>query len=126
MTSQYEVYKCDTCGNVIVVFHPAPGNLVCCGTDMVLQAEKAADQGKEKHVPVIEKTATGVLVSCGDVPHPMEEKHYIEWIEVHGGDYYFIKKLSPGSEPKAEFPCSGGAVTARAYCNIHGLWKSSN
>lgn len=125
MTSLYEVYKCDTCGNITVVFHPAPGTLVCCGANMVLQVEKTADQGKEKHVPVIEKADAGILVKCGEVPHPMEEKHYIEWIEVHGGDYYFIKKLAPGAKPEAEFPCATTDVKARAYCNVHGLWTSS-
>ncbi|PWR74005.1 desulfoferrodoxin [Methanospirillum lacunae] len=125
MTELYEVYKCEKCGNITVVFHPAAGNLVCCGADMVKQVEKTADQGKEKHVPVIEKTATGILVKCGEVPHPMEEKHYIEWIEVHGGAYYFIKRLSPGEKPEAEFPCETTDVVAREYCTVHGLWTSA-
>jgi len=124
MTSLYEVYKCEKCGNITVVFHASAGSLVCCGADMVLQTEKTADQGKEKHVPVAEKTSTGILVKCGEVPHPMEEKHYIEWIEVQGGDYYCVKRLSPGDKPEAEFSCQCAEMKVRAYCNVHGLWKA--
>ncbi|HWQ65746.1 MAG TPA: desulfoferrodoxin [Methanospirillum sp.] len=124
MTSLHEVYKCEKCGNIAVIFHPAAGALVCCGADMTLMPEKNADQGKEKHVPVISQDGSGIQVKCGDIPHPMEEKHYIEWIEVQGGDYYFIKRLTPGNSPEAEFPCASTDVTARAYCNVHGLWTS--
>ena len=100
MTKLFEVYKCSVCGNTVMVVGASGGTMVCCGQPMVLQQEKTADQGKEKHVPVIEKTAKGILVKVGSVPHPMEEKHYIQWIEVRSGDNSYLKWLRPGRKPK--------------------------
>jgi superoxide reductase len=91
---------------------------------MTLQQEKTADQGKEKHVPVIEKSATGILLKVGSVPHPMEEKHFIEWIEVRSGNAVFNKGLQAGEKPEAEFCITDTNVKARAYCNVHGLWTN--
>jgi superoxide reductase len=98
--------------------------MVCCGKPMTLQQEKNSDQGKEKHVPVVEKSAKGILVKVGSVPHPMEEKHYIEWIEVRSGNNVSVKWLLPGEKPEAEFCISDINVKARAYCNVHGLWTN--
>jgi len=119
MTKQKEIYKCNICGNIIEMIHPGAGQLICCGEPMKLQVEKETDEGKEKHVPVIEKTETGILVKVGAVPHPMEEAHYIEWIEVNNCKVF----LKPGDNPSAKFNISGD-VSVRIYCNIHGLWKS--
>jgi len=119
-----EVYKCGVCGNIVEVLHVGGGELVCCGQPMQLQAEKTADQGKEKHVPVIEKTAKGIKVKVGSIAHPMEEKHYIEWIEVVVDGNPQIKFLKPGDLPEAEFEVSGANITAREFCTVHGLWKS--
>jgi superoxide reductase len=119
-----EVYKCEVCGNIVEVLHVGGGELVCCGQPMKLQAEKTEDQGKEKHVPVIEKTDRGILVRVGSVPHPMEEKHYIEWIEVITNDKAYRKFLKPGQNPEAAFEVSPGALTVREYCNVHGLWAA--
>ena len=91
---------------------------------MVLQQEKTTDQGKEKHVPVVEKSAKGIIVKPGSVPHPMEEKHFIEWIEVRTGNNVFIKGLFPGEKPEAEFCVTDENVKVRAYCNVHGLWTN--
>jgi superoxide reductase len=124
MTKMLEVYKCGVCGNITMVVNPSGGSLVCCGQPMALQSEKTDDAGKEKHVPVIEKTATGIIVRLGSVPHPMEEKHYIQWIEVISRDSLFVKGLKPVQKPKAEFPVTGARVKVRAYCNVHGLWKN--
>ena len=124
MTKLSEVYKCEVCGNITRVVHASGGTLVCCGKPMTLQQEKNIDQGKEKHVPVVEKTATGIIVKLGSVPHPMEEKHYIEWIEVRTGDNVFIKGLKPGDNPGAEVCVADTNVKARAYCNVHGLWTN--
>jgi len=123
MTKQLEVYKCNLCGNIIEVLHPGVGKLVCCGQPMELLEEKTEDVGREKHVPVIEETEKGIRVKVGSVPHPMEEKHYIEWIEVIANGKVYRKFLKPGEKPEAEFSVSG-KVVAREYCNIHGLWKS--
>jgi superoxide reductase len=124
MTKLKEVYKCNVCGNVVEVLHDGVGELVCCGEPMQLLSEKQQDVGNEKHVPVIEKTATGVKVTVGSIPHPMEEKHYIEWIELLADDVVYRKFLKPGEKPEAEFCVTAKKLVAREYCNIHGLWKS--
>ena len=123
MTQLFEVYKCGNCGNIVKVVHASGGTMVCCGAPMILQIEKTDDQGKEKHVPVIERSQKGILVKIGSVPHPMEEKHYIEWIEVLVDGAVYRQFLAPGGKPEASFSVSGTAVTAREYCSLHGLWK---
>ena len=124
MTKLYEVYKCEVCGNITKVIHASGGSMVCCGKPMTLQVEKTTDQGKEKHVPVVEKSAQGILVKLGSIPHPMEEKHYIEWIEVQDGDSLLSTNLHPGQKPEAGFCVTDTGAKARAYCNVHGLWTN--
>lgn len=124
MPELHEVYKCEVCGNIVVLVHGGAGDLVCCGENMKLFTENTVDAAKEKHVPVIEKTDTGYKVSVGSVPHPMEEKHWIEWIELQADGKSYRQFLSPGDTPVAEFCIQASKVTAREYCNIHGLWKS--
>jgi superoxide reductase len=124
MAERLEVYKCDLCGNIVEVLHGGAGELVCCGEDMKLFVENTVDAAKEKHVPVIEKTAEGFKVKVGDVAHPMEEKHYIEWIEVIVGGKAYRQFLKPGETPEATFCVDADHVTAREYCNLHGLWKA--
>jgi len=123
MAKKLEVYKCDVCGNMVEVVHAGQGTLVCCGQDMTLQVENTVDAAKEKHVPVIEKIDGGYKVSVGSVPHPMEEKHYIEWIEIIVDGKAFRQFLKPGEAPEAVFKVEQKNVTAREYCNLHGLWK---
>ena len=124
MTELNQVYKCSVCGNMVEVVHASAGTLVCCGKEMVLQKENTVDASKEKHVPVIEKTANGLKVKVGAVPHPMEEKHYIEWIEVIADGRSYKKFLKPGDKPEAEFCVVAAQVTVREYCTVHGLWKA--
>lgn len=124
MAERKQVYKCELCGNVVEVLHGADGTLVCCGAEMVLFEEKSADEGKEKHVPVVEVTADGVKVKVGSNPHPMEEKHFIEWIEIIDAETACRHYLQPGQPPEAFFKGCSANVTAREYCNVHGLWKS--
>ncbi len=90
---------------------------------MQLMAENSVDAAKEKHVPVIEKVDNGYKVTVGSVPHPMEDKHYIEWIELIAGDRAYRQFLNPGDAPEAFFCIDADAVTAREYCNLHGVWK---
>ena len=125
MTKLNEIYKCSACGNIVEVVHTGQGELVCCEEPMELQEENTVDAEYEKHVPVIEKGDGKVVVKVGDVPHPMEEKHYIEWIEVISGDKVYRKYIKPGDVPEAEFKVNGDDVKAREYCNLHGLWVSS-
>lgn len=122
-----QVYKCELCGNIVTAIHPGGGDLVCCGQPMKQMTENTVDAAKEKHVPVIEKTEKGYKVKVGSVAHPMEEKHYIEWIELKVGGTIYVKPLAPGQAPEAEFcvcSCATGPVIAREYCNLHGLWKA--
>ncbi len=118
-----DVYKCGVCGNVVEVVHQSTGQLHCCGRPMIKLAEKSNDVGNEKHVPVIEVNEDTIVVRVGSVPHPMEENHYIEFIEISVDGVVLRKHLKPGDEPKAVFKVKGNVDYARAYCNIHGLWK---
>ncbi|NQU82393.1 MAG: desulfoferrodoxin [Parcubacteria group bacterium] len=125
MTQLNQIYKCNVCGNIVEVLHTGEGELVCCGQPMELLKEKQEDEAQEKHVPVVEKTDKGVKVKVGSTPHPMTEEHYIEWIEVETSDGRIGKKfLKSGDAPEAEFSPRVEVLEARAYCNIHGLWKS--
>lgn len=124
MAKKLEVYKCEICGNIVEVVHGGAGTLVCCGQNMVLLKENTVDAAREKHVPVIEKTAAGFLVKIGSVAHPMEEKHHIEWIEVLADGKSYRQFLEPGDKPEALFKIDAQNVTAREYCNLHGFWKS--
>ncbi len=123
MAEKLQVYKCNICGNIVEVLHGGAGELVCCGEPMELLDEKTADTGKEKHVPVIEKIDGGFKVKVGDVPHPMEEKHYIEWIELLADGKAYRQFLQPGKPAEAVFNIEAATVSAREYCNVHGLWK---
>jgi superoxide reductase len=124
MAERLEVYKCAICGNIVEVLHGGAGQLVCCNQPMALVKENSVDASLEKHVPVIEKTPDGIKVKVGSVAHPMEEKHYIEWIEIIADGKAYRQFLSPGNAPEAFFPVKGENVTAREYCNLHGLWKA--
>ena len=119
-----EVYKCEVCGNMVEVIRVGGGELVCCNQPMTLMQPKTEDQGKEKHVPVIEKTDKGVKVKVGSVPHPMEEKHFIEWVTVDTDRGPFRKFLKPGEPPEAEFHIKEEVLGAREFCNVHGLWSA--
>ncbi|MBU4234031.1 MAG: desulfoferrodoxin [Proteobacteria bacterium] len=124
MTEKLQIYKCEVCGNIVEMLHAGAGQLVCCGQPMKLFLENTMDAAKEKHVPVIEKTATGFKVKVGSVAHPMEAAHYIEWIEVMADGQAYRKFLNPGEAPEATFEIKAEKVTAREYCNLHGLWKA--
>jgi superoxide reductase len=123
MTKLNEVYKCNVCGNIVEMVHTGAGQLVCCNQPMELLKENSTDAAKEKHVPVVEKADNGFLVKVGSVPHPMEEKHYIEWVEIIADGVSCKKFLKPRDKPEAELCVKADTVTARAYCNLHGLWK---
>lgn len=124
MAKKLEIYKCMLCGNIVEVVHGGDGELVCCGEPMKLMTESTADSTKEKHVPLIEKIDGGYKVTVGSTIHPMTEEHHIEWIELLADGKAYRQFLVPGKEPIATFCIKADKVSAREYCNIHGLWKS--
>jgi len=124
MAERLEVYKCGVCGNIVEVLHGGAGELVCCGKPMQLLTENTVDAAKEKHVPVVSKVAEGVKVQVGSVAHPMEEKHYIEWIEIIADGKSYRQFLKSGEAPEATFNVKADKITAREYCNLHGHWKA--
>ncbi len=124
MAEKLEIYKCEACGNIVEVLHGGKGELVCCGSPMKLFNENTVDAAKEKHIPVVEKIEGGVKIKVGDVAHPMEEKHYIEWIEIIADGKAYRQFLNPGDTPEATFYIEANQVSVREYCNLHGLWKS--
>lgn len=123
MTGLLEIYKCEVCGNIVEMIHTGQGQLVCCGQPMKIFKENTVDAAKEKHVPVKEFVDGGLKVKVGSVAHPMEDKHFIEWIEIVADGKSYRHFLKPGEAPEAFFPVSG-EFAAREYCNLHGLWKS--
>jgi len=123
-TKVLEVYKCTLCGNMVEVIHQGEGELVCCGQPMNLLMENSVEAAQEKHVPVVEKIDGGFKVTVGSVPHPMEEKHFIEWVELIADGKAYRQFLNPGDAPEAVFAIDAESVTAREHCNLHGLWKS--
>ncbi len=125
MTERLQVYKCEVCGNIVEVLTAGKGELVCCGQPMALQVEDSVDAAVEKHVPVIEKTAEGITVKIGSVPHPMAEDHHIEWAQLIQGNLSYRIFLEVNGAPEALFGATPDGAYAREYCNLHGLWKSS-
>ena len=125
MTKVREVYRCEVCGNVVEVVNEGAPALVCCGKPMTKLEAKTEDTGQEKHVPVIEEADKGIKVKVGSVQHPMEEKHYIKFIEILTKDRVLRTELKPGQAPEASSCASRADVLeVREFCTIHGLWKS--
>jgi len=132
MTKINEIYKCAVCGNIVEMVHAGAGTLVCCGEPMVLQNPNTVDASLEKHVPVVLNrpkadqpgagTSNGYKIQIGSELHPMTAEHYIEWIEIVADGKIDRKYLQPGDEPIFEFCSEATEITARAYCNLHGLW----
>jgi superoxide reductase len=124
MAKIFEIYKCDICGNIVETVQGGKGALVCCGEEMVLLAENTVDAAKEKHVPVIERSNGTIKVKVGSVAHPMEDAHYIQWVEILADGKSYTQFLKPGDAPEATFKIDAKEVTAREYCNLHGQWKA--
>ncbi len=126
MTKLNQVYKCNVCGNIVEMAHTGVGRLVCCGESMQLMEEQSQEQGYEKHLPVLNEVEGGIKIKVGSAPHPMETEHYIEWIEIIFDGKVGKKFLNPGDTPEAEFEFVNipEKFIVRAYCNIHGIWKS--
>lgn len=126
MTQKNQVYKCSVCGNMVEVLHTGVGELVCCDKPMILMEEKVKEaEGQEKHLPVVTISGNSYQVDIGSVAHPMEENHYIEWVEVITSNAVYKRFLNPEDAPQVTFNVSGDVLQTKAYCNIHGLWVSA-
>ncbi len=123
MAERHQIYKCAACGIIAEVLDGGSGQMTCCGEPMKHLVEQTADAATEKHVPVIEKIEGGYKVKVGSVPHPMEAKHFIEWIELLADGRACRRFLEPGGAPEAVFIVQAESVSAREFCNVHGLWK---
>jgi len=124
MVSRNQVYRCNSCGNMIEVVHAGGGKLVCCSSAMEQLVENTTDAAKEKHVPVAERVADGIRVTVGSVPHPMQEEHMIQWVELLEDGKVHRRHLEPGQPPVAEFAVYAESFAVREYCNLHGLWRA--
>ncbi|MFA5080595.1 MAG: desulfoferrodoxin [Candidatus Paceibacterota bacterium] len=120
-----QICKCNICGNIVEILHAGVGNLVCCNQPMEKLVEKTQqEEGFEKHLPVIEKKGSLIKIKVGDVLHPMEDTHFIEWIEVVEDGVSYRKMLNPGQSPEMQIEVGDGEIFVRSFCNIHGVWKS--
>ena len=126
MAEKLDIFKCMKCGNVVEVLHGGCDSMTCCGEAMKHMKEGATDGALEKHVPVIEKIDGGYKVTVGSVADPMTEDHYIPWIELIADGQSLMAFLKPGDKPEAVFKTDAAKVTAREYCNLHGVWKAEN
>jgi len=125
MTQLRELYRCEVCGNIVEVVNEGATALVCCGEPMIKLEAKTEDQGREKHVPVVEETDSGIKVKVGSIEHPMEDKHYIKFIEILLKDRIIRKELKPGQAPEVKYCATkSDVIEVREFCSIHGLWKN--
>jgi superoxide reductase len=126
MTNLRELYHCSICGNVVEVVNTGATSLVCCNKPMDKLVAGSKDASVEKHVPVIETVDGGIKVKVGSAAHPMEEKHFIRFIEVLTKDQILRAELAPNQAPEASFMVKADEVVeVREYCTVHGLWNAS-
>ena len=118
-----KIYKCDVCKNMVDLLHDGGRQLTCCDTLMRELVANTQEASEEKHIPVIERSEKELLVRVGEVEHPMDENHYIEWIAIVSGKTVIRRFLSPGDKPEARFAPNSKDIEVFAYCNLHGLWK---
>ena len=126
MTEINQIYKCNICGNIVEVLSNGAGELTCCGQAMELLEPTQKEEGGIKHIPVITKEDGKIVVTMGEVAHPMEEEHHIVFVELIIGNKIYRANLNAGDEPKAIFDVDAELddVKAIEYCNLHGLWHS--
>ena len=126
MSDRVKFLKCEICGNIAAMINDNGPKIVCCGKPMGVIKANTVDASKEKHVPLVTRVNGKLTVVVGAIAHPMEEKHYIEWICVVQNEYVQRVTLKPGDAPSYEFAdINEGTSDIYAYCNLHGLWKTS-
>ena len=119
-----QVYYCQVCSNLVELTQVGGGDLVCCGQNMTLLTAKTIEEGKEKHLPIVEASSAGITVTVSSTLHPMDDKHHIVWIEaLTTDDKVYRHHLKPTHPPHTRFSLSEANIKqVRIYCNIHGLW----
>lgn len=118
--------RCNKCGNMVAVVKESGVPVMCCGEAMKEIMAGEVEASTEKHIPVYKVEGNKVFVTVGEVEHPMQEEHYIEWISIQTKFGNQRKVLEPGQKPEVCFSiCEGDEVeVVYAYCNLHGLWKA--
>ena len=127
MTELNELYRCNVCGNVVEVVGKSFGELVCCSEPMEKLEAKKEENMYEKHLPVLVKDENEkYIIRVGSAEHPMEEKHYIMFIEAISKDGKYLKRvfLNPKEKPELNPDCICNHLNARELCNIHGLFEA--
>lgn len=125
MTKEHKFYRCRHCGNLVGLIENAGVPMICCGEPMEELKPNTADGAQEKHVPVVTKQGDKLRVDVGEVFHPMEEKHSIQWVYLQTQRGGQRKGFDPGDKPEAVFcVIDDEPVAVFAYCNLHGLWKT--
>ena len=117
-----KIYRCPICGNIIEVLEGDIAHITCCGISMELLEANVVDASQEKHLPVYKKDGDKIIVSVGEITHPMDDDHYINWIMMVSGKEVIRINLQPSDEPEAIFKYEKDSEVY-AYCNKHGLWK---
>lgn len=123
MKKETRFFYCRHCGNIVTLVRDSGAAISCCGEKMIELKANVTDAATEKHVPVVDVGVGKITVTVGEVLHPMQEEHYIEWIALETKDRVEFKHLKPNDQPSAEF-YNVASGTVYAYCNLHGLWKA--
>lgn len=124
MTKPNQIYLCEQCGNMVEVIEAGQGQLVCCEVPMKRMSENSGDAAQEKHIPLVTREGKSLHVKVGSVIHPMTPEHLIEWVEMFQEDRCIRVFLKPGLTPELRIPAAEAPATVRAFCNLHGLWKT--
>lgn len=117
-------YKCTICGNTIGLIHGDMTHIECCKKQMEQLVANSTDADVEKHVPIYEKVEDELVVKVGNIEHPMTKEHYIMWIAQVTDNKTTRVRLYPEQSTETRFPYIKNS-TMYAYCNLHGLWKTT-
>ena len=128
MTERLDLYRCEICGNLVQVILAGGGELVCCGQPMELVKGKTQEEMQEKHITVFISENGTDIVQVGTVLHPMNDDHYIMFIETISEDKncVHLQYLHPGQEAKMLLEKKIGKMKAIEFCNLHGLWEGES
>ncbi len=99
------------------------GPVICCDETMKELVPGEIDASLEKHVPVILNKNDEITISVGEIEHPMDEEHLIDWIVLETEHGFTIEYLKPDKKPKVTFKINHPVKSVYAYCNLHGLWR---